>query len=422
MIMKRRIEIVLILLLAALLLGGCSALPSARAESETPAETEEPSPEPTPEPTPTPEPLRDANGDLRFPDGSVYHGYEVKISLPKLEGKDVERTIELLGEMPNVHTVDLGARKAGRLLALSSIEKLQAACPDVNFIFRFSLWGKEVSTADKELDLKYIPMDDEGAAVIRALRVMPKCTYLDMDTCGVSSEAMGKIREQFPDVEVVWRIWFGKEFSVRTDCERIIATNHLNDANSKDLKYCTKVRLLDVGHNPNLTDISFLTDMTELECCILAIMPFRDLTPLTNCTKMEYLELCEMQTHPGQMLDLSPLAGMTHLHHLNICKLYEVENYEWLENCTELERLWIGVYTYIPKEYIEHLKEVLPDTKINWWTQVAVTEKWREDPAGIFVERYALLREQFDYKHCQKSTSYWWNDPLCLGNQPVEGA
>ena len=31
MIMKRRIEIVLILLLAALLLGGCSALPSARA-------------------------------------------------------------------------------------------------------------------------------------------------------------------------------------------------------------------------------------------------------------------------------------------------------------------------------------------------------------------------------------------------------
>ena len=232
-----------------------------------PAETEEPSPEPTQEPTPTPEPLRDANGDLRFPDGSVYHGYEVKISLPKLEGKDVERTIELLGEMPNVHTVDLGARKAGRLLALSSIEKLQAACPDVNFIFRFSLWGKEVSTADKELDLKYIPMDDEGAAVIRALRVMPKCTYLDMDTCGVSSEAMGKIREQFPDVEVVWRIWFGKEFSVRTDCERIIATNHLNDANSKDLKYCTKVRLLDVGHNPNLTDISFLTDMTELECC-----------------------------------------------------------------------------------------------------------------------------------------------------------
>ena len=55
-------------------------------------------------------------------------------------------------------------------------------------------------------------------------------------------------------------------------------------------------------------------------------------------------------------------------------------------------------------------------------TQVAVTEKWREDPAGIFVERYALLREQFDYKHYQKSTSYWWNDPLCLGNQPVEGA
>ena len=420
--MNRRIVFIPVLLLAALLLVGCAALPSARAENGTPAETEEPSPTPTPAPTPAPDPLRDKNGDLCFPDGSVYHGYEIRISLPGLEGRDVAQTIELLGEMPNLHTVDLGERKPGRLLALSSVEKLQEAFPELNFVFRFTLWGKEVSTADTELDLKYIPMDDEGAAVIRALRVMPQCRTLDMDTCGVSSEAMGKIREQFPDVEVIWRIWFGKEFSVRTNCERIIATNHLNDANSRDLKYCTKVRLLDVGHNPNLTDISFLTDMTELECCILAIMPFRDLTPLTNCTKMEYLELCEVQSHPGKVLDLSPLAGMTHLHHLNICKLYEVENYEWLENCTELERLWIGSLTYIPKEYVDHLKEVLPDTVINWWTQVAVTEKWREDPPGIFVERYAYLREQFDYKHYQKSASYWWNDPLCLGNQPVEGA
>lgn len=420
MLMRR--SLLILSLLLCLLLAGCGMGPARTPEEAVSAEAAVETPEPTPEPspTPTPEPLRDENGDLRFPDGSVYHGYEISITLSDVTVKTLQRTIDLLHEMPNLHTVDLGAKEDGHV-TVAIVKRLQRECPDVCFVFRFPLWGVEVCTTDTALDLKYIQMDDRGAAVIRALEIMPDCRYLDMDTCGVSSDDMGRIREMFPNVEVVWRIWFGKEFSVRTDVERIIATNHLTDANSKDLKYCTKVRLLDVGHNPDLTDISFLTDMTDLECCILAIMPFRDLTPLTNCTKMEYLELCEVQYHPDQVLDLSPLWGMKHLRHLNICKLYEVENYEFLEDCKELERLWIGKYTYIPSDYIDHLKEVLPDTEINWWTQVCVTEDWREKPKGIFVERYAYLREQFDYKHYERSTSYWWNDPLCLGNQPVEG-
>lgn len=413
----KRIVLLLSLALLCLALMGCGngAAPADDAAVSTEAAETEASPEPAADD------LRDENGDLVFPDGSVYHGYEINISLSDIQGKNLERTIAMLHEMPNLHTVDLGKKEPGRHVTIAIVERLQEEFPGVTFVFRFPVWGQEVCTTDTEMDLKYIQMTDEGAEVIRALGIMPDCKYVDMDTCGVSSEAMGRIRERFPDVNVVWRIWFGKEFSVRTDVERIIATNHLNDVNSRDLKYCTKVRFLDVGHNPNLTDISFLTDMTELECCILAIMPFRDLTPLTNCTKMEYLELCEVQPHPGQTLDLAPLAGMTHLHHLNIAKLYEVENYEFLENCKELERLWIGKYTYIPKEYIDHLKAELPDTYINWWTEVCVTEDWREKPKGIWVERYAELREQFDYKHYQKSTSYWWNDPLCLGNQPVEG-
>lgn len=411
----KRFFSVLILLMLCLLLDACgteSAPPvtESAVPDETPVQASE-------EPVPTAEPLRNAEGDLVFPNGSVYHGSEIKIRLPGLLRTDLERTIALLGEMPNLHTVDLGEKQGARGLSLQNLWQLRRVFPEVDFVYRFTLWGKELSTMDTELDLKYVPMEDEGAMVARLLRCMPHCKSLDMDSCGVSSEAMSRLREAFPEVEINWRIWFGKEFSVRTDTERIYATNHVKDDNCQDLKYCTRVRFLDLGHNPDLSDISFIENMPELEACILAIMPFRDLTPLSGCTKMEYLELCEIQPHPGKELDLAPLAGMTHLHHLNICKLYEVKNYEFLENCKELERLWIGQYTYIPDEYIEHLKKVLPDTTINWWTQTCVTETWREDPPGIWVPRYAKLREQFDYDHYDKTMSFWWNDPLCHGNE-----
>ncbi len=399
----------LLLLLCCLLLTGCGEATAPLPEEEA-AQDSSPTPTPLPLPTPTPE--------LRFANGKVYHGYEISIDLSGITGADVKETIELLRQMPNVHNVDLGTKPERGGLSFYRIRQLQEAFPEVDFLCRFTLWGQEVTTLDTALDLKHIKMDDEGDRVLHALRCMPRCRSLDMDSCGVSSEAMQRIREEFPGVEVNWRIWFGREFSVRTDVERIIAPNYLNDENSRDLRYCTKVRLLDIGHNPDLSDIGFLAEMPELEVCILAIMPFRDLSPLAGCSKLEYLELCEVIPHPGRVLDLAPLAGLTQLRHLNICKLYEVENYEFLESFTQLERLWIGAYTYIPEEFIERLKLALPETKINWWTKVCVTEKWREDPPGIWVERYALLREQFDYRHFDRVAAYWWNDPLCEGNAP----
>lgn len=406
------------LLLLTMLLG-CLLLCACGTPDRIPAATEAPAPEEaesTPAPSTTPAPSEEPTTQLVFPNGSVYEGYEISVRLEGLKGSQVSETIALLKQMPNLHNVDLGKKPKTGGLSLNRLSQLMEALPGVDFDYRLTLWDQEISLLDTELDLKYIKMDDEGDLVAHLLRLMPKCKKVDMDSCGVSSEAMGKLREEFPDKEIHWRIWFGKEFSVRTDVERIIAANYLMDDNCADLQYCTKVRLLDIGHNPNLSDISFLAEMPELEVCILAIMPFRDFTPLTNCTKIEYLELCEMTSHKGKVVDLSPIAGMKGLRHLNICKLYEVKNYEFLETFTQLERLWIGQLTYIPKDYIEHLKEVLPDTQINWWTQVSVTEKWREDPPGIFVERYAELRLQFDYWHYDKAASYWWNDPLCKGN------
>ena len=98
------------ILLAALLLCGCGSSPKSETSAETPGtvpeavntETPEPTPMPTPEPTPTPVP------ELTFPDGSVHRADETELNLSKLSHRDVQKTVELLKQMPDLHKIDLG--------------------------------------------------------------------------------------------------------------------------------------------------------------------------------------------------------------------------------------------------------------------------------------------------------------------------
>ena len=263
------------------------------------------------------------------------------------------------------------------------------------------------------MNFHHIEMDDEGTAVRAVLPCMTRCRLLDMDFSGVSSEAMAKIRDDFPQMEVVWRIWFGTNCSVRTDVERILASNldhKLQDTNTQDLKYCTKVRLLDIGHNEMLTDFSFLEYMPDLEVAILGISGMRDLHWLAKCTKLEYLEINTL--YWAQDPDLTPLENLTSLEHLNLCRLGYVQHWEVLKNLTKLKRLYFGCFTYVPEGAKEELEALFPNTEIDWKTPTGCDDGWRFDGHGGYVERYALLREQFEYSDYTNVSSAWYNDPL----------
>ena len=454
-------KICVILMLLALLLAGCGetapvaapsvlqqeAAPSPEPTPEpSPEPTEEPAPEPSPEPTPepTPEPLL-------FPDGSVHEPEEESLDLSWLRHEDVETAAELLGRMPELRAVELGADNARAAeeapeeapeeetpeadaaaaeseteaaeeperLSWADIRLLQEAAPQAEFSYRFRFCGKDFSLQDEAMDLNHRSMDDEGAAVRELLPCMKHCTYLDMDFCGVSDQAMAAIREENPQIKVVWRIWFGRDnrLSVRTDAERILASDggfHL-ELNSEPLQYCTEVRLLDIGHQPNLEDWSFLGCMPHLEVAVIAIGGYQgdDLAGLANCHNMEYLEMCSRSVF-DEPLDLSFLSGMPHLKHLNICCLREVTGYEVLEELTELERLWIGRYTYIPADYLEHLCQALPNTRIDLESESGVGGGWRwyNEGRGQPDPRYYLLCQQFDYGNFDTACAYYWNDPL----------
>ncbi len=381
---------------------------------------------PTPEPSP---------GPLCFPDGSVHEREESFLDLSWLRHKDAEKTAELLRQMPALAQVELGAdnaRAAEEALELgeeapetgeerlswADIRMLQDAAPQAEFDYRFRFCGKDFTLRDEAMDLNHRAMNDEGAAVREILPCMKHCRYLDMDFCYVSDEAMAQIRDENPQMEVVWRIWFGSHdfYSVRTDAERILSSDEgasLLDENTASLKYCTKVKYLDLGHRPTLSDWSFLGYMPDLEVVIVSLGDWKDLSCLANCPHLEYLEMC-CPLHPGD-IDISFLAGLTELRHLDICCLGDnVRGYEVLADMPYLERLWIGVRTGIPRDFLAELREKLPDTVIDTTTYTGCDDNWRYiySRGGPLVPRYALLRQQFDYDHFPQAISAYYNDPL----------
>lgn len=347
--------------------------------------------------------------------GTAYHTDQKSLSLPGLDHAGAIELASVLPAMQQLETADLGSESESPALTWEDLSALQAAGPDVCFAYSFMLFGKEFSTTDTVMDLNHIPMDDGGAAVRQAISCMPKLKYLDMDSCGVSNEDMAAIRDDFPEIEVVWRIWFGDAYSVRTDTEKILASRpskggNLTSANTQALKYCTKVKYLDVGHNVALDDISFVSCMPELEVAILAMGCWSDASALANCPKLEYLEL---QT--SNLTDLTPLSGLTELRHLNICYLFHLTDISPLYSLTQLERLWIGCLDPVPQEQIDTMQQCAPDCVINTSTYDPTEGGWRYSGLNentwqmIPVPRYKLLREQFGYR--EADFAFYWNDP-----------
>ena len=359
-------------------------------------------------------------------DDSLFDNEAHFLDLSTVSHDKVQETAELLASMPNLEEVELGTqadREGESALTFEDIEILMDAAPQADFNYQFSLFDRTVNLSDEELDLNHIKMHDEGELVRQSVSCMKHLRYLCMDTCNVSNESMEKIRDDFPDVDVVWRIWFGKTYSVRTDVEKILASKPsqggvLYDSKLEVLKYCTKVKYLDLGHNDVITDISFVNYMPDLEVCILAMNKLGDISPLSNCKKLEYLELF----YSDGLTDLSPLSEHENLRHLNIGMCNNLKDISPLYDL-DLDRLYIGCITPIPAEQIEKYRELHPDCDIDDYSWDTSIGSWRyttdfdDDPEYLACDyyrqgmhpRFALLREQFGYDSL--AYSFMWLDP-----------
>lgn len=341
--------------------------------------------------------------------------YAESVDLSGMDSSLIPRVVELLPQLPELKSVDLGSDKSSKL-SWEDIYTLVHSCPELEFEYDFSVYGKDFSLSDSEMDLNHTTVEDGAVQVYQAARCMKKLEYLDMDFCGVPNETMEKLRDALPDVKVVWRIWFGSVYSVRTDVEKILASKAsqgmLGDRDVQVLKYCTDLKYLDLGHNEYISDLSFASFMPKLEVLIVAINDVVDISPLANCPELEYLEL---QTNEA-LGDLSPLANCKKLAHLNVVRCRNVEDISPLYGLDKLERFWLGSGNRVSREQIEEFSRLHPDCQFNTTAFSDPTgDGWRLLDYDImtgkptYSTRYALLLEQFGY--LEYDYSYSWKDP-----------
>ncbi len=362
--------------------------------------------------------------DFRFSaviGGKIFDGEAESLDLRDTRHEQAQDLAVVLGCMNRLKTVELGSDTTGSI-PWEDIALLKSNCANVRFRYDFTLYGQQLNLDTESLDFRGTSIPDNGNALYSVLSCMNNCTYLDMDNTGVSNESLEGLQKLFPKTKIVWRVWFGENYSVRTDAERILASKPTVGGMIYDasvLKYCTDIKYLDLGHNDELSDLSFVASMPKLEVLIIAMTAITDISPLRSCPNLEYLEL-----NSTNISDLSPLENSTGLHHLNIAACPQIRDITPLYGLANLERLWIGRDTPVPAEQAQRMRELVPGCKVNTTADDPHGDAWRftaydpEEPKYYWVPRYELLREQMGYNY--QEYSFYWLDPYCDMEAPEE--
>ena len=324
--------------------------------------------------------------------GQKVHLDALSLDLSSMESGQVEAVIETMKLLPRVKDVELMTAGGESALSVDDVAALAAGCPGVRFHYSFELFGKSLSTDMERVEYFGAEIGDEGLEQFRkVLPFMHSLQYLRLDDCGTGDEAMAQLRDDFPDIKVVWRVFMG-QFSCPTDTLKVWATYSLTNETAAKLKYCTDVRYMDLGHNEKLSDVSFLQYMPDLEAAILAITAIEDIEPIRNCTKLNFLEI-----FTTNITDISPLEDLVNLEYLNISNI-EIDDISPLFGLEKLKQVNCLIMGDIPEEQVARFKELFPDTYSIFYPYSDPTEYyWRRKDDGSMTERYALLTKQIGY-------------------------
>ena len=320
--------------------------------------------------------------------------------------EQTDELIAVLPLLPRLEFINFVSEDGTCVYTLEDIpelDKVREALPDAHLKVQFELFGQIVTSGDERIEYNQVPIGNEGIDIIRSvLPYLSSCTYFLMDGCGVDNEVMAKLREDFPETKIVWRVWlvdvdYSDRVAVRagsllTDTHRV-RTTHVNDRNSHLLNYCIETKYLDVGHVWDLRQCDFLYHMPDLEACILAISGITDITPLANHEKLEYLEL-----FTTDIRDISALASCPNLEHLNIANMPYLNDITPLYGLTKLKRLRMVTSPMIPEAQKEEIAQLLPNCEMLNAGYFPTAGNWRYlFNTGVKTDRYALLCEQMEY-------------------------
>ena len=313
----------------------------------------------------------------------------------ELSLSDLDRAIADIKHLPKLHTVELRGEDGMPYLSLNDALRIHEAYPALHIGYAVKLFGQTVTTDMEAVEYLRVSIGDKGLEEIRELLpLMDKLTYLKLDACGTSDDAMARIRADFPNIEIHWRVYAGS-YNVMTDNYKFWAGG-LTDQQTKSLIHLRSTKYLDVGHH-NLTNLDFCANLKDLEVGIFAIGPLTDISGLKNCTKLEYLELmCNGRLEDE---DLEILSAMVDLEHLNIGDMPKLRSLAFTDNMTKLKRFHCTMNN-IPQEEIDRFMALHPDCEVNFSKGTdPILGGWRYNLGGqgIHDARYLLLREQIGY-------------------------
>lgn len=303
--------------------------------------------------------------DLEIADADIT---EVKTNLKYLPQL---KTLTLTGTVPDNETM----------------YELKQAFPEVEFIWEFQLCGVTVNSNTVELDLSLIEMESVDE-VENSLKYFNKLEKVIMFRCGIPSEDMDALWKRHPEIRFVWGANFGGQY-VRTDTDHFMpwklgytknGVGGMGNKKAEELKYLVDVVAIDIGHN-NISDLSFLYYMPNVEYLMACDCGIRDLTPIASLKKLKYLEL-----FGNPITDLTPLAECPVLEDLNI-------SYSTVSDITplltmNLKNIWITTWRLLPGQR-DLLFETFPDARICANHIYATGGGWRK-LANYYAQRDIL--------------------------------
>ena len=235
------------------------------------------------------------------------------LDLSELQESQVSEAAAKIGLLTNLTTVQLSDT-----LSMEAVATLQDANPNAKFKYSFTLFGKQLTTSDTSVEFKNEALGNSAESEIRkALAILDECERFVLDDCSIDYNILADIRDDFPDgPNLVWRVYFGEDnrYTTLTDDEMMSAVYNVTDDTSYNLRYCNKVKYLDIGHNEYLTDLSFLGYMPDLEIVIASGSAVSKLVGLENCKNLTWLELA----YCYKLSDISCLSKCENLQYLNV--------------------------------------------------------------------------------------------------------
>ena len=280
------------------------------------------------------------------------------------------------------------------------LRRLMESYPDITITWDKTVLGKTFNSAETEYDLTdlslsdtrrvgyvYEPMPAEETAQIvqkveAAMAYFPNAEKVILPAYRFDNETVADYRERVrPEYKVVWTVYITAK-QVRTDQEIIHSSAYqvcFIDEQSQDLFYCEDAIVVDIGHS-YVKNIEWVKGMPKLKYLILTHNWIKDLTPISTCKNLIYLEIYWNSHIP----DYTPLLGCTALMDLNLSGTFA--DPEPLTQMTWLENLW-ATSTDFTEAQQQMLIDALPNTNLKFGQINYSAGGWRQVP------RYFEMRD-----------------------------